>query len=235
MNFSPEQLTEKLKKLFGANLKSVALYGSAASGEYEKRFSDYNLLVVADRWDFAALKKSAPMIRKWVQAGNPPPLLFTQDQLQRSTDIFPIEFLEMKEHHRILHGEDFLKDLEIRTENVRLELERELKTNLIKLRERFLLTADIPKQTQKLLLEASSTFLTLFRNVLRWRGISPLPSKKESPRVLAQLIPIDLIVFDYIEKLKSQDRYALREDPEPQIERFFKAIEQVIDKVDRTN
>jgi predicted nucleotidyltransferase len=232
MKNSPEKLTEKLKKFYGANLQSVVLYGSAASGEYEGRYSDYNLLVVVDRWNFAAFKKSAPIIRKWVQAGNPPPLLFTWDRLKHSQDVFPIELLEMKERHRVLHGEDPFKNLEIATNNLRLELERELKSNLIKLRENFLLTADTPTQVHKLLIKSSNTFLILFRNVLRLHGVSPLPSKKEIPQSLSQRFSLDSEVFNHIAMLKLRDKKALKENPDLGMERFMHLIEQVIDIVD---
>lgn len=231
-NMTPETLTQELRRFFGENLKAVVLYGSAARGEYHPRYSDYNLLVLLDHFDLPSFKKTAKVIRAWTKAGNPPPLLFTWDRLQRSQDVFPIELLEMKEHHRVLYGENPFKDVEIRSENLRLELERELKTNLIKLREHYLLTADKPKETQELLIKANSAFLVLFRNVLRLWKISPLPNRKETPHVLSQHIPIDSGVLNSIEKLKLGPSQTLKGGLDSVLEKFFKLVEQVIDAVD---
>ncbi|MBI4209237.1 MAG: nucleotidyltransferase domain-containing protein [Deltaproteobacteria bacterium] len=232
MKSLPEKFTQELAEVYGSNLKSVVLYGSAASGEYEQKYSDYNILVILASFDLSSFKKTAKIIRSWTKAGNPPPLLFTWDRLERSQDVFPIELLEMKEYHRVLYGEDPLKNLEIHTNNLRLELERELKSNSIKLRENFLLTADTPAQVQKLLIKVSNTFLILFRNALRLQGVSPLPSKKATPQSLSQRFSLDSEVFNYIERLKLGDKKSLKEDPEPWMERFMRLIESVIDIVD---
>lgn len=232
MGQTPEKLTQELKRVYGENLKSVVLYGSAASGDYDENFSDFNILVVVERFDVAQFKKTAKTMRAWTRAGNPPPLMFTWDRLQKSEDVFPIELMEMKENHRVLFGDDPFTNLEIRSNNFRLELERELKSNLIKLRERFLLTADTPKKVQQLLVEANSTFLILFRNVLRLKGVSPLPSKKDTPQFLSEQMPVDLTLFDYIEALKGKEKTALKENPDVRMESFLKLIEQVVDTVD---
>ena len=41
-----ETLVEKLKTALGPNLISVVLYGSAATGDHQESFSDYNVLCV---------------------------------------------------------------------------------------------------------------------------------------------------------------------------------------------
>ena len=41
-----DQLVEKLSKALGDELVSVVLYGSAASGDHDEKFSDYNVLCV---------------------------------------------------------------------------------------------------------------------------------------------------------------------------------------------
>ena len=41
-----DQIVEKLRKALDSSLVSVVLYGSAATGEYHEKFSDYNILCV---------------------------------------------------------------------------------------------------------------------------------------------------------------------------------------------
>ena len=40
------QLVEKLRKAYGDRLVSVILYGSAAAGDHQAKFSDFNILCV---------------------------------------------------------------------------------------------------------------------------------------------------------------------------------------------
>ena len=41
-----QQLSERLQKAFANRLVSVILYGSAAAGDHQERYSDINVLVV---------------------------------------------------------------------------------------------------------------------------------------------------------------------------------------------
>ena len=63
------------------------------------------------------------------------PRFFTTELMNQSSDVFPIEFLDIRTTHVILHGTDPLADLEIRRDHLRLQCERELREKLMRLRE----------------------------------------------------------------------------------------------------
>ncbi|MBI4055308.1 MAG: hypothetical protein HY402_04155 [Elusimicrobia bacterium] len=232
MRQTPEKLTEELRTLYGDNLKSMILYGSAVAGGYSKDYSDFNTLILLNRFDLATFKKSAQTLRAWTKAGNPSPLLLTWERLERSEDVFPIELLDIRENHRVLYGDDPFTELEIHADNLRLELERELKTNLIKLRQSYLVIADQPKEVRNLMIRSSSTFLVLFRSFLRLLNLSPLPPKSQVPQILSQHLSVDVEVFAYIERLKRKDPWALKEEVDPWIARYFQTVEKAADAVD---
>jgi predicted nucleotidyltransferase len=96
---TPEKLTEELKQACPKGLKSIILYGSAAAGDRIEKKSDYNVLVVTDNLDIRTLNSIAKTASAWSKAGNPAPLLFTEDRLARATDVFPIELLDICECH----------------------------------------------------------------------------------------------------------------------------------------
>ena len=55
-----DQLVGKLRTALGADLVSVILYGSAATGEHNTKFSDYNVLCVwTDRSPAASRHRAA--------------------------------------------------------------------------------------------------------------------------------------------------------------------------------
>ena len=51
---------------------------------------------------FAALQALAPVAKWWDGQKQPPPLCMTRRELERSTDVFTIELLDMQRHHRVL-------------------------------------------------------------------------------------------------------------------------------------
>lgn len=230
---TPEEFTEELKKIYVDNLKSVILYGSAASGEYLKKISDFNLLVILERASLSELKKISPLVKKWIKLGNPPPLMFTLERFRSSSDVFPIEFLDIRDCRKILYGFDPFPDLTIETQNLRLELEHELKGKLIQIRERYLTTEGKPKQVKELLIKSFSTFLVLFRNVLRLYGEEPPLKKLVALEKLAAKIPFDLEVFQKIEELRKGNKSIPDIEIETIMERYLKAIETITDTVDK--
>ena len=75
-----EELVRQLDMIYGAGLRCVVLYGSAARGEQIARRSDFNVLVLVDAVEMAHLKKEGAVARAWREAGNPPPLTLTVEE-----------------------------------------------------------------------------------------------------------------------------------------------------------
>ena len=129
-------LVQRLKAAFGDRIVSVVLYGSAAMGDWLEQSSDLNVLCVLDRLSPNELSQSEPIFRWWREQGNPPPLLLTEEEVRTSTDCFPMEFHDMQEHRRVLHGTDVIAGLEIDRSFYRAQVEHELRAKQIRLRQR---------------------------------------------------------------------------------------------------
>ena len=70
-----------------------------------------------------------------------PPLLLDRRWIEDARDVFPIEFLELREHHVLLHGEtDPFADLPVNLDHLRLEVEQQLRGKLLHLWEAYLET-----------------------------------------------------------------------------------------------
>ena len=103
-----DEFVSRMKQAAGQNLQSIILYGSAATGEYQTDFSNLNLLCVLRESSFSKLSAIAPVVDWWHRQKNPAPLVMTQEELERSADVFSIELLDMQHHHRMLFGEELL-------------------------------------------------------------------------------------------------------------------------------
>lgn len=229
MKLTPEILTGELKRICGDNLRSVLLYGSAAAGD-NLPGSDHNVLVVLNKLEAEDLLSLSDLSSRWTKTGNPAPLLFTWERIRRSADVFPMELMDIKENHKILSGADPLSGIEIKPENLRHELEHELKGKLIALRERFLITKGAPRQVRELLAASLSTFLVLFKAALRLQGEKPPAKKIEVLAMLRGKIEFDSEVFLMVWDLKEGKKRD--EDPVDIFKRYLKAVETVTDAVD---
>src|SRR2546428_4472574 len=111
-------------------LRSVVLFGSAARGDHHPAASDLNVIVVLESLDPSTLEALAPAVRRFVRKGHPIPRLFSPGLIAASADSFPIEFVDIRGGHVVLHGDDPFGSVAIARDNLRLQLEREIKEKL---------------------------------------------------------------------------------------------------------
>jgi predicted nucleotidyltransferase len=230
-----ESYLNEIKNSFGANLKAAILYGSKASGEDSKDNSDHNLLVILEKIDYAQMAGLAPATKRWIKEGNPPPHIFTCEEFLGSTDVFPIEFLDMKETHKLFYGEDFLSELNINRTHLRHECEYNLRSNLLKLRQSYIALNGKPREIRALLIDSISAFLVLFKHAAGLLG-EQIPAKKiDSLPILSQKIGLKTNSFMNIYNMKHGDKAPLKLEPEKLIEEYMTEIEKVIKVVDGLN
>jgi len=167
-----EAFTREVQELYAGDLVAVILHGSAATGEHVAGASDINLVVILRQVTPALLRKAAGR-SGLASPGAATPLFFDPETLQDSLDVFPIEFLDMQERHRILWGPDLLAPLRIGGANLRLQCEQELRGKLLRLRQAYIETAESPDDLRQVLLMAAGSLLVLVRTLLRLGGASP--------------------------------------------------------------
>lgn len=228
-----KELIERLKAAAADNLKTVVLYGSAVTGEFSARHSDLNVLCLVERAGAPELEALHGVAEWWTHAGNPAPLVFTQEELHRSADVFAIELLDMKLRHRILLGEDFLTAFEVPLVFHRLQVERELRTGWLRLRQAILAAPQKRKAHLGIMLGSVSTFCVLFRHALLALG-QPLPeTKRQAVDALASLTGADPSAFHAILDLRAGKRKESQMDIEAALHTYLEFVEVVTNEVDR--
>jgi hypothetical protein len=229
---SLDQIVEKLRAALGSNLVSVVLYGSAATGDHQEKVSDYNVLCILTKITPSELRAAEPVFRWWREQGNPSPLLLTEHELQTSTDCFAIEFHDIREHHRILFGPNLVESLEIDLSFYRAQVECELRTKLLRLRQKGGGVLSDKDALRALLVDSVSTFCVLFRHALLLSG-APAPSRKREIAAAAGThFGIDSAPFLTLLDQREQKVKAKEIEPEPLFARYIIQIEKVIDAVD---
>jgi hypothetical protein len=228
-----KELVNRLQAAAKENLQAVALYGSAATGEFHEGHSDINILCLVQRAGSSELEAFHGVAEWWTKKGNQPPLIFTREELQRSADVFAIELLDVKSRHRILFGEEFLKDLEVPLDFHRLQVERELRINWLRLRQAILAAPLDEKAHLGIMTQSLSTFCALFRHALFALG-QPLPAtKREALAGTASLTGKDPGAFQALLDLREAKRNKNSIDVEVSLRSYLAFVEAVTDEVDR--
>jgi hypothetical protein len=227
-----DEFVARARQAAGQNLQSVILYGSAAGGEFHPEFSNVNLLCLLREITFAKLAALTPAAEWWTRRKHPAPLLLTQEELERSADVFSIELLDMKQRHRVLFGEDVLDSLMIPMHLHRAQLEYELREKLILLRERILLAADDKRQLWDLLLRSLASFTTLFRHALIALG-EPVPAtRREAVQLLAARTFFDPFAFLQLLDIREKRGDRSLVDVRDLAGHYLLAIQQTVAAVD---
>jgi hypothetical protein len=233
MDKAVEQLVEKLQKAYGDRLVSVVLYGSAAVGDRQEKFSDYNVLCVLSRIGPRELSDGGALFRWWRESGSPSPLLLTEEEVATSTDCFAIEFSDMKRQHQVLAGKDVITPLVVDLKFYRAQVEHDLRAKLLRLRQKIpgmLSDADL---LRRLLLDSLSTFCVLFRHALVLHGAEGPAAKRDviaraSERFGFNPQPFETLLAVREEKLKSREM-----EPVALLAPYLEGISVVIQAVDR--
>ena len=166
---------EPVRGALGNEFLAAYLTGSVLTQGFDPRHSKINIIVIARALDTEVLDRirvAMPVTRK---APHFDPLLLTKRQIDNSLDSFPIEWLEMRERHLILEGEDMISTLQVPNTYLRLQCEHELRSKHIRLRQAYLASGRKPLILQEVLKGSASSFATLFRTLLRMRG-EPAPA-----------------------------------------------------------
>ena len=172
MAMTLDDLVTQLRSAYGDRLAAVVLYGSAAAGEHTKR-SDYNILLLLSEISTANLAAASAVARAWHDAGNPPPMTMTVDEWRHSADVFPMEYSDIMERHKVLFGAAPFDLVQVSMPDLRTQLEQQVMGKLLQLRQGRLLAGTDAKRQAELIAASLSTMMVLFRAVVRLHGERP--------------------------------------------------------------
>ncbi len=227
------ELVEKLQKAYGDRLVSVVLYGSAAAGDHQPRFSDLNVLCVLSQVTTRELEAAEQIFRWWREHGNPSPLLLSEAEAARSTDCFAIEFSDIQRWHRLLYGPDVVTHLTVARVFYRAQVEHELRAKLLRLRQKAAGVFSDNDLLRRILADSVATFCALFRHALALYGNPPPAAKREVIERAREAFGIDPQPFQTLLDLREERLKPRAVNPAPLLAAYLAAIAAVIDMVDR--
>ena len=227
-----DEMVTELSRVYGQGLRSIVLYGSAASGEHVQGQSDHNVLVIVDRVDRSRLQQLAEMSRAWVEAGNPLPLTLTHAEWTRSADIFPMEYADILERHRVLKGESPFAGIQVVLRDLRLQVEHEAMGKLLRLRAGVMKAGSDTKRQNALMLDSLSALMVIFRAVMRLHGEVPPRDMHAVAKFVAARAVFDVAAFDKVIALAREGRALLAADTESTLDAYVAGMEALVTYLD---
>lgn len=171
-----DDLVAQLRTAYGAELRAVVLYGSAAGGEHHAGHSDHNVLVLVHDVRPEAVPAAGAASRAWSAAGNRIPLTLTEAEWRSSVDVFAMEHADIQSRHRLLwvaERFDPFVGVTVASRHLRQQLEYETMATLLRVRAGMLATCDDPARCVELLAASMSQVLVIFRALVRLLGEEP--------------------------------------------------------------
>jgi hypothetical protein len=183
---------KEVKALFGEQLEGVLLYGSAVRGEFLQGRSNLNLLLLVSSYAQSLLKGYSVIHRRWSKEQIIAPLFLAEEELRSSASVFPLEYLEIQEQHRVLGGRDPFVGFRVETARVAAEVKQGLTGSLFRLRQRFV-EGNATDEAALILVPLSvAGLLPLLRGIQRIQGRPILYQSDALIKDMAAHLSLDL-------------------------------------------
>jgi hypothetical protein len=175
-----------------------------------------------------------PHVAAWRKKRVATPLILDRRFLSSAVDVFPMEFYDIREGHRLLFGEDVFSTLPINDEHLRYQCEHEARGKLLRLRELYLEIGADRRRLRALMLDSLTTFLTIMRHLTRRDGVpSPRPYA-DVLRAFRARFHRDLPVTERLLDLKLSNG-SWKGDEEETFRGYLAEMELVVATIDEIN
>ena len=164
------QYVDVLNGLAGENMEAITLFGAIVTGPFDRALHTARNVLVLGKVDLDVLRRLAEHGARLGKARIAAPLVMTPEYIRASLDTFPLELIEIKQHHLTILGPDHFDDLAFDDTHVRLQCEREFKVVLIGLRQGLLAAAGRRKVISTLETDVAEGLMRTLRGMLWLKG-----------------------------------------------------------------
>lgn len=221
-----------VRERLGADFLSAYITGGALHEGFDPHRRHVNVLVVTQDLPFAKLDAIAGSVPTAHRPPHIDPLFMTMLQVQRSLDVFPIEWMDLRERHWILEGVDLFDTIEVPQTYLRLQVEQELRGKHLRLMQEYLTSAGHPERLHAALARLASGFHTLFRALIRLHGEAAPPSLERVIGRVAELYDLDAVALGGAHRMRAQRRHPGADETRALYRAFLAQVERLTSAVD---
>ena len=227
------EITGDYRKLFGDELISIILYGSAVGEDYIPGKSDLNFLITLTDRGIEGLDSALETVGRWRKRNVAIPLFMTRSYLAGSQDSYPIEFLNMKRHYKVVSGEDVLAPLAFDPRHIRLQLERELRGKLLHLRSGYLATEGKANKIRDLIGASLTAFVSLFSALLCLKKLEIPKGKRDIITAAGTAFRFDAAVFLKCEEIRRKADHFSSAEVRAVFRDYLREVGQLCELIER--
>jgi predicted nucleotidyltransferase len=227
-----DELVRQLQLAYADALRSVVLFGSAVAGEHRPNKSDYNVLVIVDGLPLDRLRAVAAVSKAWAEDGNPPPMTFTTREWKSSADIFPMEYADILERHRVLYGTLPVDGVSVKPADLRLQVEHQTMGKLLQLRQAIMGAGGDSALQLDVLEKSLSTLMVIFRGVVRLHGQVPSQDYEALTQSVAERAGFSPEAFVKVIRHTRGTEKLSRDNASSILEQYLAAMERLVAYLD---
>jgi hypothetical protein len=220
-------LAADLRRIFGVGLRGLVAYGIDRGAPDEP----LHTLALVERVTFEHLAACAPVATGWRDAGLAVPLLISREELERTLDVFPLEYDAILTDHIVIEGPDPFAGIRVPEADRRRACEEQAKSHLIHLRESFLESSREPRYIANLIASSAPVFRTVLLNIAQLDGGTHGSTDEAIAAAAEEQIGIQGTLVREVLAFRRSETAAV--DPTALLARYIAAAEQVWDYVDR--
>jgi hypothetical protein len=201
-----QEIISDYKGLFGDDLVSIILYGSATGQDYHPGKSDINFMIILTEAGIGKLDRAFDTVKKWRKRKVATPLFLTENYVETSQDVFPIEYLSFQRHHIVVHGRGILADLPLKRQFIRLQCEREIKGKLLLLRHAFLESDGKGKAIKDVISQSLGAFAAISEALLYLKGLEAPKGRRGKILAMAGAFKLDSSIFEKLLDIREEKK-----------------------------
>ncbi len=218
---------EDILKEYSAKMHSIHIVGSAVTPDFNEKTSDINSVIILSEINLNFVEFLAPLGKKYGKHRIAAPLIMTPEYIQDSLDVFPIEFHDFRLIHKTITGEDILKGLLIKKENLRLQCEREIKARLIGLIQGYISSAGDRELIATLLVRSFTGCIPLFRAIIFLLGKEPPIIRHDVITTFQEVAAADSDIFEKLMLLRNKQIKPSKEELNHIFEHYHNSLKKI--------
>jgi predicted nucleotidyltransferase len=223
---------EDILKEYAENIHSIHIVGSAVTPDFKEKSSDINTVIILNKMSFDFIKFLAPLGKKYGKKKIAAPLIMTEEYIQNSLDVFPIEFHDFRLIHRTVVGEDILDSLKINKSNLRLQCEREIKARLVGIRQNYISSLGDKKYLLGILSQSIVGCMPVIRAIVYLLGQEPPIKRHDAVRKFQELTSIEADILEKILAIRANVIKPSGEDIHHIFEQYYSVLERIGNFID---
>ena len=216
---------DELEDIMPERVRSVYIWGSGAKNLNKETLTNLDLVVVVDDLNGEDIFLCSKATNNWVRKkNNKIPVFLDSEELFATTDIYPMEFEDMKDCSFKIRGENLLSELKINPIDLKFQCKQETRKFLMRVRQIYIKIANSNYNISDVVSEIVASYLVIFRTILRLNKINVPKIDREVIFIVCELAKLNLEPFIFLLQCKNTKC-------KPKKQRIIEIISYLIDEL----